>query len=202
MAKVWYKKWNNHPGNDQKKIVRKNLLFLIIIAFFSTLPAQNEIEITENVPFYYVYMEFKDFNYFEDFHECLPQFMQEIGSQGLSSHIKEALYAMLFNSPIQKTKLNTIMALGFQISKEIFVKPPLKKGQFDYKKIVKVIHAGYFGQIYNIIGPYIEEENLEVIGPLLLKIIDKPTQGRPDLLRAELIAPVQIKKGQNTGNRS
>ena len=59
------------------------------------------------------------------------------------------------------------------------------------------MQTGYLGQIDNVIGPYIEEKNLEVIGPPLVKMIDIPNQDRPDLLRAEFIIPVRNRNNQS-----
>lgn len=177
--------------------MRTILLFLIVFTLFSTLQAQNKVEITEIKPFHYVYMEFEDFDYFEDFNEYLHQLMQEIKNQGLSSSIQGNLLAILFNSPIQKTRLDKVVGLGFQISKETSVKTPLKKRQYNFKKIAKIMQTGYLGQIDNVIGPYIEEKNLEVIGPPLVKMIDIPNQDRPDLLRAEFIIPVRNRNNQS-----
>jgi len=176
--------------------MRTTLLFLIVFTLFITLQAQNKVEITEITPFHYVYMEFKGYSRFEDFNKYLPQLMQEIKNQGLSSSIRGNLLAVFFETPFQKSKgdfvLSTIVwRLCFQISEEISVKPPLKKGQYNYKKVAKTTHIGTLGMIYNFIVPYIEEENLEIIGPQLLKIIDKPTRDRPDLLRGVFLVPVR-----------
>jgi effector-binding domain-containing protein len=177
--------------------MRTILLFLTVFTLFITLQAQNEVELTEIKPFHYVYMEFEDFDHFEDFDEYLHQLKHEIKNQGLSSSIQGNLLAILFNSPIQKTRLDTVVGLGFQISKETSVKIPLKKRQYNFKKIVKMMHTGYLGQIYNVIGPYIEEKSLEVIGPPLVKMIEIPNKDRPDLLRAEFIIPVRKRNKQS-----
>ena len=177
--------------------MRTILLFLIVLTLFSLLQAQNEVEITEIEPFHYVYMEFEDFDYFEDFYKYLHKLMKEIKNQGLSSSIQGNLLAILFNSPIQKTRLDTGVGLGFQISKEASVKNPLKKRQYNFKKVAKKMHTGYLGIIYNVIGPYLGEKNLEVIGPPLVKIIGLPNKDRPDLLRAEFIIPVRKRNNQS-----
>ena len=177
--------------------MRTILLFLTVFTLFILLQAQNEVKITEIKPFHYVYIEFEDFDYFEDFNEYLHQLKQEINNQGLSSSIQGNLLAVLFNSPIQKTRLDAVVGLGFQISKEISVKIPLKKRQYNFKKIAKIMQTGYLGQIDNVIGPYIEEKNLEVIGPPLVKMIGIPNQDRPDLLRAEFIIPVRNRNKQS-----
>jgi len=173
--------------------MRTTLLFLMVFIFFSTLQAQNEVEITEITPFHYVYMEFKGYSRFEDFNKYLPQLMQEIKNQGLSSSIHGNLLAVFFETPFQKSKRDIVWRFGFQIPKEKSVEPPLKKEQYNYKKVAKTIHIGTLGAIYNFIVPYIEEKNLEIIGPQLLKIIDKPTQSRPDLLRGVFLVPVRKK---------
>ena len=59
------------------------------------------------------------------------------------------------------------------------------------------MHTGYLGQIYNVIGPYLGEKNLEVIGPPLVKMIGIPNKDRPDLLRAEFIIPVRKRNDQS-----
>ena len=173
--------------------MRTILLFLIVFTLFSLLQAQNEVEITEIKPFHYVYMGFKGYSRFEDFNKYLPQLMQEIKNQGLPSSIRGNLLAVFFETPFQKSKRDVVWRLGFQISKEISVKLPLKKGQYNYEKVAKTIHIGTLGTIYNFIVPYIEEKNLEIIGPQLLKIIDKPTQNRPDLLRGVFLVPVRTR---------
>ena len=177
--------------------MRTILLYFIVFTFFVTLQVQNEIELTEIKPFHYVYMEFEDFDHFEDFDECLHQLMQEVKNQGLSSSIQGNPLAFLFNSPIQKTRLETVVGLGFQIPKETSVKSPLKKRQYNFKKIAKKMHTGYLGEIYNVIGPYLVEKNLEVIGPPLVRMIGIPNKDRPDLLRAEFIIPVRKRNDQS-----
>ena len=142
-------------------------------------------------------MEFEDFDHFEDFDEYLHQLKQEIKNQGLSSSIQGNLLAILFNSPIQKTRLDTGVGLGFQIPEETSVKTPLKKRQYNFKKVARKAHTGYLGLIYNVIGPYLGEKNLEVIGPPLVKMIDMPNKDRSDLLRAEFIIPVQKRNNQS-----
>jgi len=171
--------------------MRTILLFLIVFTLFITLQAQNEVELTEIKPFHYVYMEFKGYSRFEDFNKYLPQLMQEIKNQALSSSIRGNLLAVFFETPFQKSKRDIVWRLGFQISEEVSVKLPLKKGQYNYRKVAKTTHIGTLGMLYNFIVPYIEEKNLEIIGPQLLKIIDKPTQNRPDLLRGVFLVPVR-----------
>jgi len=78
------------------------------------------------------------------------------------------MYRRTFWSDLDKEK--EIRQKYLQISEEVSVKLPLKKGQYNYRKVAKTTHIGTLGMIYNFIVPYIEEENLEIIGPQLFQV--------------------------------
>jgi effector-binding domain-containing protein len=174
----------------------KRILFIPVLVTSAYLLQAQEPTVQENAPFWYVCMSFRGGEY--EVPQRLGDFFQEIQRQGLQSSLLGNPIGIYFNHPLRVTGRDTVWGLGFRISEDAQVKPPLKKMHFNYQKTATMVFMGPYesmGLGLNIMVPYLEENNLEVIGPPIFGWLDDPNRTRPDSCRTEFIIPVsEIKK--------
>ena len=177
--------------------MKKTILFAAGLSLILTLFAQQPVKIKDATPFWFVYMEFKESRI--ETLEKVSIFIQEIRKQKLQTSISSDLFCILFDSPYQVGEVRDVWALGFEILEGTTVQFPLKKSQYHYRKIATMIYKGSYdtvGQAYNIILPYLEERDFEIVGPPVEKWLDDPHQVHPEECRTELIIPIREKKNR------
>jgi effector-binding domain-containing protein len=178
--------------------MKKNLLCLMALSIAFVLYGQEKqhVEIKDGYPFWYMFMDFSGSYY--QIPEKIPIFFQEIRKQQLVNNISGDLFSIYFDFDAQVTGVDTVWGLGFKMVKDTMVHLPLKKAQYDYEKFARMIHVGPYDMVnltYNIMIPYLEENNMEVIGPPMQIWLDEdPDQVRPEHRRTEVIIPVRKKK--------
>lgn len=177
----------------------KKILFCVM-AFSFTFACigqeQQQVEIKDGTPFSYVYMEFSGSHY--QIPEKIPVFIQEARKQQLQTKVTGDLFGISFDFGAQVTGADTVWGLGFKMAKDTTVQLPLKKAQYNYEKIARMIHVGPYVLVdlaYSVMIPLIEEKGMEVIGPPIETWLDDSDQVQPEDCRTEVIIPVrQIKK--------
>jgi len=177
--------------------MKKTILFAAGLSLILTLFAQQPVKIKDATPFWFVYMEFKGSRI--ETPEKVSIFFQEIRKQELQTSISNDLFCILFDSPYQVGEARDVWALGFEIPEDTPVQLPLKKSQYHYRKIATMIYKGSYdtvGHAYNIILPYLEERDFEIVGPPVEKWLDDPHQVHPEECRTELIVPIREKKNR------
>ena len=175
-----------------------NYFLLTALSITILLNAQEQqVEIKDGTPFSYVFMTFSGTHY--QIPEKIPVFIGEIRKQQLQSKISGDLFGIYFDFRGQVAGVDTVWGLGFKMSKDTTVQLPLKKAQYNYEKIVRMIHVGPYEMVnlaYNVMIAYLEENGMEIIGPPIETWLDaNPDQVEPEQHRTEIIIPVRkIKK--------
>ncbi|MFC2138044.1 helix-turn-helix domain-containing protein [Bacteroidota bacterium] len=105
-------------------------VFFLLISIKTS--AINNLDIKDNNPFTYVYMNFD--GYHKDYSTFLPLFIQEVEEQGLQS--------MLLDEPFNLYFSETEWAIACRIQKEADVNLPLKKNYYKNTKVVKLLYEG------------------------------------------------------------
>ncbi len=166
------------------------------ITFVLYRQEQQQVEIKDGTPFSYVYMVFSGSHY--QIPEKIPVFIQEARKQQLQTIVSGDLFGINFDFRGQVAGVDTVWGLGFKMAKDTTVQLPLKKAQYNYEKIARMIHVGPYEMVdlaYSVMIPYIEENGMEVIGPPIETWLDDPDQVKPEDCRAEVIIPIRkIKK--------
>jgi hypothetical protein len=179
----------------ENKKMKKIIILVLGLSLALSLYPQDQVNIKENISFWYVFMEIKA-SRFETL-EKIRIFSQEIRKQELQSKISGNLFCILFDSPLQVEGVRDVWGLAYNISEDTVAHLPLKKAKYYYKKVATMIYKGPYdtvGQGYSVIIPFIEENNLEVIGPPVERWLDDPNQVKLEECRTEIIIPVREKK--------
>lgn len=175
--------------------MKKIIILVFGLSFAISVYPQNQVNIKENISFWYVFMEIKGSRF--ETPEKIRIFSQEIQKQELESKISGSVFCILFDSPLQVEGVRGYWGLAYNISEDTIVLLPLKKARYSYKKAATMIYKGSYdtvGQGYSVIIPFIEENNLEVIGPPLEMWLDDPNQVKLEECRTEIVIPVREKK--------
>jgi len=178
--------------------MKKDFLCFVAFALAFALQGQEQqkIEVKDGTPFRYLFMDFSGSHYLIP--DKVPVFFQEIRNQGLVNNISGDLFCIYFDFEAQVTDVDTVWGLGFKMARDTTIHPPLKKANYEYEKLVRMIHIGPYemvGLAYSRMIPYIEENGMEVIGPPIETWLDEdPNQVDPANRRTEVIIPVRTKK--------
>jgi len=174
--------------------MKKIIILMVGLFFVLSLYPQDQVNIKENISFWYVFLEVKGSRI--ETPEKIQIFLQEIQKQELQSKISGGVFCVLFDSTLQVEGVRDAWALAFNVSEDTVVHSPLKKAKYHYKKVATMIYKGPYetvGQAYNIILPFIEENNFEVIGPPVERWLDDPNQVKLEECRTEIIIPIREK---------
>ena len=178
--------------------MKRNLLCLITLTFAFVLRGQEQQqpEIKDGTAFQYMYMDFSGPHYLIP--EKIPAFFQEIRNQKLVNIISGDLFCIYFDFQAQVAGVDTVWGLGFKMAGDTTMQLPLKKANYQYDKLARMIHVGPYEMVdltYSKMIPYIEQNGMEVIGPPIETWLDEdPSQVDPANLRTEVIIPVRTKK--------
>jgi effector-binding domain-containing protein len=180
----------NKGGNEMS--TRQKIVFLLIVFLpMFMVQAEKKVEIKEGEPFWYMYMEFQGSS--SQTPEKIGLFFQEVGKQKLQSQFRGHLFALYYQSIPQDEEPR--LDIGIKISRDTSVKLPLKKVEYNYKKIVRYTHIGPYelvGNAFNVIFPALEKMGFVVNGPIMNRWLDEnPDQVKPENRRTEIIIPVK-----------
>jgi effector-binding domain-containing protein len=168
------------------------MLFIILTCF---LFSQERAEIQDGISFKYICMEFSGSH--SQIPEKVPVFLKEIHKQKLQSKVEGDLFGVFFDSPLLMKGGRPVYALCFRIDKDIPVKMPLLKLLYEHEKVATIIHRGPYetaANAFNIILPFIEDRDLEIIGPPAVIWMSDPHQDKPEDLKTKIIIPVAEKE--------
>lgn len=174
----------------------KTVAFVAILLLFTIPCVAQQVTISDSIAFEYVYMEFQG-SLFQ-----IPQntgtLVQEARKQELLPLMLSPIFVVQLYSNLQPEPADSVWALGFRIPDSVTVTPPLKKAKYEYEKVARMIYVGPYEttvQAFNTIIPFIDEEEMEIIGPPIQIYLDDPSQVPPESCRTEFLIPVRkIKK--------
>ncbi|MCK4835719.1 MAG: GyrI-like domain-containing protein [Candidatus Aminicenantes bacterium] len=171
--------------------MKKIVFFLILILLVFMVQGEEKVEIKEGEPFWYMYMEFQGSS--SQTPEKIRLFFQEVGKQKLQPQFRGHLFGLYYQGRSQGEEPR--LDIGIKISRDTSVKLPLKKVEYNYKKIAVYIHIGPYelvGNAFNVIFPALEEKGFAVNGPIMNRWLDDdPDQVKPENYRTEIIIPVK-----------
>jgi len=167
-------------------------IFLLFCFQPSLLSASEEIEIKDNVPFWYVHMDFQaDWG---SVGNAINIFLQEYNKQGVQEQISSPLFQIFYD------KENPLWGIGYPLKKEISCSPPLQVSKYNYEKVVTGIYSGEYSglaMLYHKINLYAEEKEMEPAGPMIAFYLQNPEQITSTNYQVKIILPVQ-EQARNT----
>lgn len=175
--------------------MKKAVFFVIILAVTIIIYAQENPEIRDAEPFWYMYMEFEGYTTPRQLSEKINMLLQEASNQGISP--QGSLFMIFFEQPsAEDPERVPRWGLGFQILENATVQAPLKKAEYPYKKIATITRAGpleSFVIAFNIIMPFIEENGFEQAGLSIINTnwLDNPDAIESENCRFEIIVPIK-----------
>jgi len=169
----------------------KQVSIVAILFLISIGQAQSQITIIDT-SFTYVYMEFHGSLY--QIPQNVSVLLEEAQKQNMMGHMLSSVFVIQFYSNLQNEPTEDLWGLGFQIPDDVDVHPPLKKTVYTYEKVARMIYVGPYettSQAYNTMIPFIDEENMEIIGPPIQMYLDDRSQVAPESCRTEILIPVK-----------
>jgi AraC family transcriptional regulator len=152
----------------------------------------SEVVIKEGEPFCYAEMEFG--GSFDQMEKSIQTFMGEFFKQGLVP--AGPFIGVYFNDPKTVRPEELKWNLGFQVSTDANVQPPLKKTEFKHKTVAVYLHIGPYGNMdkaYEKIFKYVEDNGYKTIWPVYDKYLNSPMEVSPEELKTEVMVPVEKK---------
>ena len=149
----------------------------------------SEVEIKELESFWYAAMEFG--GPFDQMEKSIQAFMGEFFKQGLAP--AGPFIGVYFNDPSLVKPEELKWEIGFPVSKEANVQPPLKKVEFKKTTAAVYLHIGPYentGKAYEKIFKYIEDNGYKITWPVYDKYLNNPMQVKPEELKTEMIVPI------------
>lgn len=152
------------------------------------LGVESGIDVLSNVDFTYVYMDV---------------LKTRVGNH--LPYVRSALFGILMDADPRRgvNVLDPNVAalpeqitwrLGFEIAADAPIETPLAKASYAWPEVVRVQRTGPYETVYlafDQLGPFVEEEELALAGPLLVRWLDDPAQTPPEKRRLEILAPVK-----------
>jgi AraC-like DNA-binding protein/effector-binding domain-containing protein len=135
---------------------------ILVCSIFSLLLAFDQVEVKDNSPFWYVYLDFqKDWTFIGT---GINTFLLECELQGIQEQISGPLFQIFFDEE------KPLWGVGYPLKEKISVKPPLLLSEYNYNKVAVKLYSGeYHGlaMVYHKINLYAEEKGMEPAGPMI-----------------------------------
>jgi len=161
-------------------------IFLLFALQPSLLSASEEIEIKDNVPFWYVHMDFQaDWG---DVKNAISIFLQECNKQGIQEQRLGPLFQIFYD------KEKPLWGIGYALKKEISYRPPLKVSKYNYNKVATRLYSGEYNglaMLYHKINLYEEEKEMEPAGPMIVFFLQNPQQITSTNCQVKVMHPVK-----------
>lgn len=151
-----------------------------------------EVEIKELESFWYACMEFG--GPFDQMEKSIQTFMGEFFKQGLAP--AGPFLGVYFNDPRQVKPEELKWNIGFPVSEDANVQPPLKKVEFKKTTAAVYLHIGPYEKMdkaYEKVFKYVEDNGYKIVWPVYDKYLNNPMQVKPEELKTEMIIPVEKK---------
>lgn len=174
--------------------MKKAIFLVMILSATIIIYAQENPEFRDSEPFWYVYMEFKDYTNLSQLSEKINMLLQETANQGIPP--QGPLFFYFYEPSPEDQEMVPRWGFGFQILEDATVQVPLKKAEYPYRKIASITRVGPFESLsvaFNIIMPFIEENGFEQAGLTIINTnwLDNPDAVESENCRLEIIVPVK-----------
>jgi AraC family transcriptional regulator len=151
-----------------------------------------EVEIKEVESFWYAYMEFS--GPFDNMEKNIQVFMGEFFKQGLVP--AGPFMGVYYNNPRKVKPEELKWDIGFQVSSDVKVGPPLKKKEFTKKTAAVYLYIGPYekmGAAYDKVFKYAEDNGYKILWPTYDKYLNNAMQVKPEELKTQVIVPLEKK---------
>jgi effector-binding domain-containing protein len=170
------------------------VVLFVLLATAVCFPASedNSIRLTEKSAFTYAYMSFS--GPFSTMPQKIMAFMAEFFKQGLQP--AGTMISVYHNSPATVEESELKWDIGFPVSSDIRVKPPLNVTVYTKKTVLEYIHRGSYDLLpaaYQKLTDYVEAKKFKIILPTYEFYLNSPQQVKVEELKTRIEIPI-IKK--------
>lgn len=178
------------------------ILFLLSFVFCSfafwiepgNLPGSEAISIQKVEPFGYFCLHHK--GPFSQLPEVIGRLMEESRVQNVFP--AGPLMGIYFNTPGEVEPEELEWEIGFPVTPQALVQPPLEKKEWNFDQVASCLHQGPYdktGETIATMLEWLEANGYEPSGPVLERYLDmNPQELKPEDLRTEIWIPCR-KKG-------
>ncbi len=178
------------------KIVALSSLVGLAAAASLLTPGQvrsGDVSIREAEAFAYVCLEEK--GPFDKLEEAIGRLVQEMQGQNIVP--AGPLLGIYYNSPEEAGAENLRWEVGFPVTSQALVQPPLGKKEWSYTQFAVSLHVGAYDQVGETIRKmldWMEQNGYRPAGPVMERYMDmNPAEIRPEELRTEVWIPCEKK---------
>jgi effector-binding domain-containing protein len=130
---------------------------------------------------------------YSDIPEVVNQLMQDLQMQNAAP--MGPLMAIFFSDPDTDPAASLSWEVGFPVSEEIMVEPPLEKKQWTFARVAACIHSGSYettSETIRFMRQWIKDSGYAAAGPVLERYTDMdPDTGNLESLKTEIWIPIQ-----------
>jgi len=157
--------------------------------------SENQAVTVEQVePFVYFCLRHK--GPFTEVEEVVRRLMHESGLQNVIP--AGPLMGIYYNNPAEVKPEELEWEMGFPVTAQTLVQPPLEKKEWNFTQVASCLHKGSYestGDTIMKILDWMEANGYVQAGPILERYLDmNPSELKPEDLKTEIWIPVQ-KKG-------
>jgi effector-binding domain-containing protein len=134
---------------------------------------------------------------FDKIQEAIGSLLQEMQAQNVVP--AGPLMGVYFNSPDQVKPEDLQWEIGFPVTSQALIQPPLQKKEWNFTQVVVSMHQGPYektGETIQKMMEWMEANGYAPAGPFLERYMDmNPEELKPEDLKTEVWIPCQKKTG-------
>jgi AraC family transcriptional regulator len=182
----------------------KKSVLIIALAFICALPTfalafgsdqvqSGSVTIQTSEAFAFVGLEEK--GSFDGIHEAIGRLVQEMQAQNIVP--AGPLLGVYYNSPDQVSEKDLRWEVGFPVTAQALIQPPLMKKEWNYTQSAVCLHQGAYeetGETIRKMLDWMEDNGYAPAGPIMERYLDmNPEELRPEQRKTEVWIPCQKK---------
>jgi effector-binding domain-containing protein len=134
---------------------------------------------------------------FDKMQEAIGSLIQEMRAQNVVPG--GPMIGVYFNSPAQVKPEDLQWEIGFPVTSQALIQPPLEKKEWNFTQVVVSLHQGPYekaGETIQKMMEWMEANGYFPAGPFLERYMDmNPEELKPEELKTEVWIPCQKKSG-------
>jgi AraC family transcriptional regulator len=159
-----------------------------------TSSAGEDVTLQKVEPFGYFCIHHK--GPFTEIQEVIGQLLQEAGAQNVFP--AGPMLGIYYNNPAQVSPESLEWELGFPVTPQALVQPPLEKKVWNFTEVAAALHTGSYettGDTITKVLDWMDANGYVQAGPIMERYLDmNPEEIKPEDLKTEVWIPVE-KKG-------
>lgn len=185
---------------NMKKIFMMSLLLSAFLwPALSTTYLENEtgigtVSVKESTPFIYCCIHHK--GPFTDIEKVIGRLMQAMRNQNIFP--TGPMIGIYYNSPLEVKPEELEWEIGFPVTPQNLVQPPLEKKQWSFTLVASALHTGPYekaDQTFTKILEWMQKNNYIPAGPSMERYLDQdPSLIKPEELKTEIWIPCKKAK--------